>query len=284
MLMAFITRESEQMVVEQLPLWHTVICCSASRREVGDGDSYVQGAGDDTENWARGLTPEMFWRHHAELLSNLAEEELEEIVDRVVGEERQRCALGAMIEVQPLGSSVPFHIGTENALSDSASLQGLDAIICCGWVIENCVKNEENRRPASLVILQLGCPSGKLGSRMLRDKLPLLKPFLADVFTKTTSPRLLFTCANGRDLSVGVALAFFCMYYDDQGKAALINPPKVIVEANGKIANLIQEPRADIGKSLIRRRLAAIIEAIPWANPSRATLQAVNTLLMDQPE
>jgi len=41
-------------------------CCDA---EVG-GDigtysySYVPGAGDDEESWARGLTPALFWQHH----------------------------------------------------------------------------------------------------------------------------------------------------------------------------------------------------------------------------
>lgn len=26
--------------------------------------SYVPGAGDDEESWARGLTPALFWQHH----------------------------------------------------------------------------------------------------------------------------------------------------------------------------------------------------------------------------
>ncbi|DBA66398.1 TPA: hypothetical protein ACH3X2_002378 [Trebouxia sp. C0005] len=30
--------------------------------------SYVPGAGDDEESWARGLTPALFWQHHQELL------------------------------------------------------------------------------------------------------------------------------------------------------------------------------------------------------------------------
>lgn len=50
-----------------------VICCTSSKR-VTDGEmsghtGYIQGAGDDTENWAHGLTPPIFWAHADELLS-----------------------------------------------------------------------------------------------------------------------------------------------------------------------------------------------------------------------
>ena len=51
--------------------WHATqqITCSYYNAEVG-GDigtysySYVPGAGDDEESWARGLTPALFWQHH----------------------------------------------------------------------------------------------------------------------------------------------------------------------------------------------------------------------------
>lgn len=45
---------------------HTCNCCGT---EVGTDSetysySYVPGAGDDEESWARGLTPALFWQHH----------------------------------------------------------------------------------------------------------------------------------------------------------------------------------------------------------------------------
>ncbi|TGO82366.1 hypothetical protein BPOR_0848g00010 [Botrytis porri] len=44
--------------------FHPVICCTVSRRvsggEISEG-GYIQGAGDDTVNWAHGLTPHIFW-------------------------------------------------------------------------------------------------------------------------------------------------------------------------------------------------------------------------------
>ena len=32
--------------------------------------SYIQGAGDDEEHWAKGLTPALFWRHRDDLLAS----------------------------------------------------------------------------------------------------------------------------------------------------------------------------------------------------------------------
>ena len=34
--------------------------------------SYVPGAGDDEESWARGLTPALFWQHHQVTTAHLS--------------------------------------------------------------------------------------------------------------------------------------------------------------------------------------------------------------------
>lgn len=64
-----------------------VICCTASRRVTGGEMSghtgYIQGAGDDTENWAHGLTPPVFWAHADELLAT-PEAELPDTIKRLV--------------------------------------------------------------------------------------------------------------------------------------------------------------------------------------------------------
>ncbi|KAI3478689.1 hypothetical protein L1887_59326 [Cichorium endivia] len=49
----------------------------------GNGFVYVQGAGDDHENWARGLTPDLFWQHSDALLA-CEKDLLEEAVDNLV--------------------------------------------------------------------------------------------------------------------------------------------------------------------------------------------------------
>lgn len=71
-----------------------VVCVSASRHVSEDEQrerhswTYIQGAGDDEESWARGLTAELFWRHRDALLEEgLTDYETEERVDRLVGKE-----------------------------------------------------------------------------------------------------------------------------------------------------------------------------------------------------
>lgn len=40
-----------------------IICVSVSKTSDGIHNSYIQGAGDDEESWAMGLTPKLFWEN-----------------------------------------------------------------------------------------------------------------------------------------------------------------------------------------------------------------------------
>ena len=215
----FVTRESE-IGVERVEGWHTVVCCSASRRERGDGDSYVQGAGDDTENWARGLTADMFWRHYDELLG-VSGEELRETVDRVV-REGSGSSVGGVFKVTPPGPSLSFFVGVQEVLMAIDLRRDFDAVVDCGMFDQASLIVNEDAEAGGPSLLQLGCPSGKIGSKVLREKLLLLKPFFAGILSKNTLPRILFVCSSGKDFSIGVALAFFCMYFDDEGNVMVI--------------------------------------------------------------
>lgn len=53
----------------------------------------------------------------------------------------------------------------------------------------------------------------------------------------------------------------------------------------GKVRDVANSPNDhDIGKHLVKQRLAWISSSKPDANPSRATLQAVNSFLMPRPD
>jgi hypothetical protein len=55
--------------------------------------TYVQGAGDDAETWARGLTPSLFWQHADALLDRtLHDDDLAATVDELVVEARESMA------------------------------------------------------------------------------------------------------------------------------------------------------------------------------------------------
>lgn len=63
-----------------------LLCVSASRIVPSDQldpeaqHVYVQGAGDDEEAWARGLTPALFWTHRDEILANPVPQTIDDIV------------------------------------------------------------------------------------------------------------------------------------------------------------------------------------------------------------
>jgi tRNA A64-2'-O-ribosylphosphate transferase len=70
-------------------------------------------------------------------------------------------------------------------------------------------------------------------------------------------------CDSGRDLSVGTALALSCYLFDDEGNFR------------------IPDETCSFTKSVVKIRLGTIMTAYPGGNPSRNTLQSVNSFLMD---
>lgn len=48
--------------------WYAVICVSASK--VSDDVNYLQGAGDDEEMWAKGLSPSLLFTHQREIMDS----------------------------------------------------------------------------------------------------------------------------------------------------------------------------------------------------------------------
>ena len=77
--------------------------------------------------------------------------------------------------------------------------------------------------------------------------------------------KILFTCATAKDISVGAALAALCLHFNGDGS--------LCQSKDGRSAKIID-------KVFIRQRLAWITTSKADANPSRETLQAVNSYLM----
>lgn len=153
-----------------------------------------------------------------------------------------------------------------------------DAVVVCAPTTpfeeadQNVKMHGKNSR---MKILHLLCPKeGKLGSRALRLQLPRVPPFVdavvRDLFPLHTAQkgwpplRILFTCPTGRDLSAGAALVALCSCVDEAGN----------LKASG------EERSVGIDKAFIRQRLAWITQSKSDVNPSRETLQAVNSCLI----
>ena len=185
-----------------------LICLSASREvtgaEMSDG-GYIQGAGDDSEGWSRGLTASIFWKHKEELLNEMAtEDDLRILVDKLVKDDKSNSTGSPAVLIKP--TSNIFIATGELKIGD------FDFCVYCHSAPEQvAVKN----------CMQLRCKEGKLGSKQLREKLETVRYAVESVLKKDKDARIAVCCPTGRDLSVGVILMLLCCLYNDKGMNAL---------------------------------------------------------------
>jgi tRNA A64-2'-O-ribosylphosphate transferase len=263
----WITPESQLSAESQIfSNFHPIICCTISRRvsggEVSEG-GYIQGAGDDTENWAYGLTPSIYWRNQRTLLSTpendvraLIESLVEAAADIKLGEGQIRCLKPtSLLYIAPLLAAFPPE-------EDPS---------CLIMILPKVTERDTWRISSSR--LEVGLGPHKKGSRNLREALQTITDFANDFWSRTDFERgegsdrpIMITCESGKDLSIGVALALTCLFFDGEGKLRRGD---------------IRKPRID--KAFVRRRLGWISTSMPDANPSRSTLQSVNSFLMERP-
>ena len=244
---------------------YRVICCTASRPEEDVGvanDRYIQGAGDDSEGWSRGFTPAAFWRNPTFFLSTSFDEDYIPNISQYSSiSESELPSFFVVTPIYPSSGAQAISISKLEALG-VLDVESFDAILTCDYRVVD--RPSEASKPCQgPPVLRLDCKTGKLGSRTLRNQLPCIRPFIEKVAATALQPRLLFACASGQDLSVGVALATLCLYFTEDG----VFQPRVVTE--------------HITKDYIRRRLSWIMISKPEANPARATLQSVNAFLME---
>ncbi|CAK7199133.1 tRNA A64-2'-O-ribosylphosphate transferase [Sporothrix eucalyptigena] len=254
--------------------YNVVLCCTSSRVPQTDGDSeaegdYIQGAADDTENWAHGLTPELFWNNCQQLLDT-PEADLPAFIESIV-------ATGTTYVTSPTSTTSPGTF-TEIAITPYLSAgqwcgpspQPPDSSNVChvAFVRQTTDAPTWARSPAYLEV-GLG-KQDKIAGRTLRYALPQICEFVAAFLKKAVqektvpSAKIRVLCQSGRDISVATALALLCFCFDEAGEPRTADSPPAV-----------------FNKDVIRVRLARIMTAMPHANPSRATLQSVNSFLMD---
>lgn len=239
--------------------FYPVVCCTSSRRvagtgvEIGEG-GYIQGAGDDTENWALGLTAPVFWENADQLLST-PEADLPGLIQDVLAAAVPQCDALAVKQVLPHLSVGPL-----------AASHCLPSDVCV--ITLGSKATDQNLWAKSPLQMEAGLGKSKAGSRALREALPHICEFASRYLTvaenAATSPvkSIAILCETGKDLSIGAALALSCWCFDSSGEIWTDSPQSFT-------------------KSGIRVRLGQIMTAMPDANPSRATLQSVNSFLID---
>lgn len=265
--------------------YRPVICCTASRRVVGsevDEGGYIQGAGDDTENWALGLTPDVFWANITTFLS-AAEADVPDLIIKLVEEAK------AQRQSAPSGDANPATLPRKQ-LTPHLSVRAISPLDLSSPTPPPSQQQQPNEclillteTPTpketwllSPTLLRVGLGKHKTASRNLRLALTEIccsfaTRFLqnhqqtnaADAASTVQPPQIIVACDSGRDLSVGVALALSCYLFDDEGRFR------------------VPDDKVAFTKTLVKMRLGTIMTVYPEANPSRSTLQSVNSFLMD---
>ncbi|KHO00329.1 Initiator tRNA phosphoribosyl transferase [Metarhizium album ARSEF 1941] len=230
-----------------------VICLTASRRDTStsqvDSSGYIQGAADDTENWAHGLTPSVFWANK-DLLLATPEPDLPGLIASLA----QAASASASATPSPIVHLMP-------RISVCALPLPPGDGGCCVSLSSASTPREEWTKSARLMDVGLG--RHKTATRNLRTALPYICDFVSTCLRSHPQARVTVACESGKDASVGTALALSCYLFDDDGQRRL--PGETV----------------SFTKTLVKRRLARIMTIFPRANPSRQTLQSVNSFLMD---
>ena len=255
-----------------------VICCTASRRVPGAEASeagYIQGAGDDSEGWCCGLTPAVFRRYQQQLMGAPEEDLTRLIEDLLTADTTTACEVETVL-VEPTRQ---VYIGTANMVNCTCP-GDYDGVVVCGDTMAELPAEDPD---AKKKLLRLRCGAGKLGSRALRGELPRLLNFIYQISQGVKAPTILFACPTGNDLSAGVALAALCLFFDDSGNLITLHYPPLYNDSWILGHFRLQQDLHKIDKLYIRRRLSWIMTSHPSANPSRATLQAVNSFLIQKP-
>lgn len=148
--------------------FHTIVLLCASDPEGVSLSplTYVQGAGDDHENWALGLTPDLYWRHKRELTALLTDRvSLISRVESIVGEASRNCCLewfsiGSRHDTQISGTPIDMDVCL---LRDIRKDKQHTLVVYCS--------QSEDTIPEDNRCILLGIPPGKRGVAMFSERL-----------------------------------------------------------------------------------------------------------------
>ncbi|MBE3046068.1 hypothetical protein IMZ48_26710, partial [Candidatus Bathyarchaeota archaeon] len=256
--------------------YRPVVCCTASSKssgELGAFEGYVQGAADDTEHWAMGLTAPLFWAN-SELLLSTDEEDLPGVISGLLDEEKDNAREQAGVRVADRIYVCPLPLAPSE---DETECQIVFLDVATpreDWVkgprrmevgLGNSRQAQKNLRSALPAISSFAerfllCPEN---AGTAREPTPGAEDRTGGPESQTREARLVIACPTGKDLSLATALALHC---------------RLFTPDDSLLARPVED--ASLNKAAIRQRLGRMMIAFPEANPARATLQSVNSFLM----
>ncbi|CAM6015988.1 unnamed protein product [Sphagnum balticum] len=186
--------------------------------------SYIAGAADDEESWARGLTPLLFWRHSDELVSG-GPELCNCTVAQIVEQDRVYRALRGQDAPQlrkKTGNKMPVLDGAKKDVGvEFSGSKTMGQAVCGNNNVVDCII--ECIDPSCSRIsdmgnnhIQLPILSSKFDRHSLENHLPAAVDFARKKLE--TCQSLLIFCADGEDISVCVCLAILLSCFDSTGE------------------------------------------------------------------
>lgn len=228
--------------------------------------SYVQGAGDDHEAWAHGLTPALFWRHKRKLMApELQREERIQLVCDIVQTEREQAGQVAWLSshdtaIQIVGT--PIYIQACPTTHKFCERERVSYAL-----IVHCAQPDTTPH-----ILGLGLDASKRGLNAFSAALPRVVDTVTDVLRKETHGRgVLFCCTDGSQLSGAMVVATLAASFDKD---------RHFVGMGDDAYAHLTEHRRRLSKDDTQRRLQWLTASSLHASPSRAHLQRVNAYLL----
>ncbi|KAL8037678.1 hypothetical protein ABFX02_11G053500 [Erythranthe guttata] len=249
--------------------------------------NYISGAGDDEESWARGLSPNVFWKHAYDVISSgpdLCNQKIADLIEKERVRRAQRGEIAPQVSVRNLkgsGSTSEFPIeefleldngivaeGERSSDGHGISFLGSTNIavgksrlameVPPAYSILNCDRESfsvslDNRE----MYLHLPIMDSKIDRFSLLRNLPSALNFAKSQLIKGKT--LLICCNNGEDISICICLAILTSFYDEAGHFD-----------EGKSFS-----KTRITKSELRKRLVFICKYTVNARPSRGNLKQV---------
>lgn len=250
------------------PIIPVILCTASYRAQDGVdkkyGFTYVQGAADDHELWSCGLDPKMLWLHWDYFHDlDLNDKELESHVKSLIVHAEttdHRDHLADIIETDPITDELSLGKLKDHTAITPNIAQEIGSHFSLVVILSQSVTLSKPYGFIKAYDLQSG---SKRSSKDLRAALIEIDHIVSTHLNKATVKEkpIMVCCNSGADMSVGVVLMILCKYYSQDwllGKTDSVN------------------------KFVIRRHLVQIINKIQRrnVNPSRATLNSVNSFLM----
>lgn len=192
-----------------------IVCLSCGFKLHNPNDTaidftYSCGAGDDDESWARGLTPDVFWKKRNSILKISTNKQLEEFIDQIVhtSKDEDPDSYDSKCHFHAIGKT-GISIGTRRAGKPPECWKYFDAILNVS-MLEYEELASETRLPKSRFYLQLPVDEGKRDKTELERWLAVAITFIC--WHLALRRRVLVHCAQGRDRSVAVVLAVVVLF------------------------------------------------------------------------